>query len=69
MKIGIITKIGKNYGALLQAYALKKKCEILGAEAHIIKYTPEISRKSYKVCKFSWGRRGNCSKFEVINEL
>lgn len=27
MKVGIITKIGKNYGALLQAYALRRVCE------------------------------------------
>lgn len=58
MKIGIITKIGKNYGAILQAYALKKKLYDLGHEAHIIKYTPEISVKSYRVCKFPWRFRG-----------
>lgn len=58
MKAGIITKIGKNYGAVLQAYALKQACCNLGVEAHIIKYQPESSKKSYKICRFSWGFRG-----------
>ncbi len=58
MKVGIITKIGKNYGAVLQAYALKKKFSDMGADAHIIRYTPSNSIKTYKVCKYSWGPKG-----------
>ncbi len=58
MKVGIITKIGKNYGAVLQAYALKKKFSDMGADAHIIRYTPSNSVKTYKTCKYSWGPKG-----------
>ena len=66
MKVGIITKIGKNYGALLQAYALRKTCEKNGAEAHIIKYTPKISRDSYKVCKYKWRLRGTIVNIQSL---
>lgn len=58
MKIGIITKIGKNYGALLQAYALKKTIEDYSIESHIIKYTPKNSKRTYCICKYKWGVRG-----------
>lgn len=66
MKVGIITKIGKNYGALLQAYALRKVCEKNGAEAHVIKYTPQISRDSYKVCKYKWRFRGTIVNIQSL---
>lgn len=65
-KVGIITKIGKNYGALLQAYALKTAFCKQGAEAHIIKYTPDISRNSYKVCRHTWGRRGAVANIKAF---
>lgn len=66
MKVGIITKIGKNYGALLQAYALRKMCEKNGAEAHILKYTPKISRDSYKVCKYKWRFKGTIVNIQSL---
>ncbi len=58
MKIGIVTKIGKNYGAVLQAYALKTKLCEMGHEAHIIKYIPKNSKKTYNVCKHPWRIKG-----------
>ena len=66
MKVGIITKIGKNYGAILQAFALKRVCEELGTESHIIKYTPKISDNSYRVCKFPWGRKGTLANIKAL---
>ena len=54
MKVGIITKIGKNYGAVLQAYALKQKLCNMGVEAHVIKYMPLGSQKSYRVLRYPW---------------
>lgn len=38
MKVGIITLFGENYGAVLQAYALRKKLEMLGYDAQVINY-------------------------------
>lgn len=66
MKVGIITKIGKNYGAILQAFALKKAFEEFGAEAHIIKYTPDISVNSYKIIKFPWGKNGTIANIKSL---
>ncbi len=66
MKIGIITKIGKNYGAVLQAYALKKACEKMGNESHIIKYVPDKSRKTYHVCQYPWGPRGSIANIKAL---
>ena len=38
-KVGIITfHQAINYGAVLQAYALKEVCDELGYEAHIVNY-------------------------------
>jgi polysaccharide pyruvyl transferase WcaK-like protein len=66
MKAGIITKIGKNYGAVLQAYALKMTIDGLGVTAGIIKYTPNNSRKSYKICKFNWGPEGAVANIKAL---
>lgn len=66
MTIGIITKLGKNYGALLQAYALKQCCEKMGAETKVIQYMPQRSVKTYKVCKFPWGRCGSVANVKAI---
>lgn len=66
MKVGIITKTGKNYGALLQAYALRKICEKNGAEAHVLKYTPKILRNSYKVCKYKWRFKGTIVNLQAL---
>ena len=67
MKIGIVTKIGKNYGAILQAYALKKKLCDLGQDAHIIKYAPKQSRNTYKICKYPWRFRGALANLKAIS--
>lgn len=57
MKIGILTfHRALNYGALLQAYALKKKLTDLGADAQIVDYRNDLIEsmyyiKSFKECK------------------
>lgn len=66
MRIGIVTKIGKNYGALLQAYALNRACNELGHDSHIIKYTPAESQKTYKVIKYPWGPKGTIVNLKSI---
>jgi len=58
MRVGIITKIGKNYGAALQAYALKKAFENMGAQSHVIRFEMPSTHKTYKVCKEPWRFRG-----------
>lgn len=65
MKVGIITKIGKNYGAVLQAYALKQKLCNMGVDAHVIKYTPTNSQKSYKVFRYPWRFAGTIENLKA----
>ena len=46
-KLGILTfNRALNYGAVLQAYALKSVCENLGFETHIIDYNKGEDRGS-----------------------
>lgn len=54
MKIGIITfHRAINYGAVLQAYALKRKIEELGAAASVIDYINPKDEKGYKLIQTS----------------
>lgn len=51
-KLGIITfNRALNYGAVLQAYALKKACSGLGFETHIVDYNkqPDIYRNPFEI--------------------
>lgn len=66
MKVGIITKIGKNYGAVLQAYALKQKLCAMGADAHIIKYFPDNSQRSYRVLRYRWRFKGTLTNLKAM---
>lgn len=50
MKIGILTfSAAVNYGAVLQAYALKSTLEYMGHDAHVIDYRPKYLTECYKV--------------------
>jgi hypothetical protein len=50
MKLGILTfQCTQNYGAVLQAYALKYYLEKLGYSVEIINYTPSYLTERYKV--------------------
>lgn len=46
-KVGIITKMSKNYGAVLQAYALKTLIEKSGKKVEIINYNGKTGNQSY----------------------
>lgn len=45
----IVTKIGKNYGALLQAYALKKSFENRGCSVSVLNYCLESTMRTYEL--------------------
>nr|WP_294660582.1 polysaccharide pyruvyl transferase family protein [uncultured Blautia sp.] len=47
-KVVLVTKIGKNYGALLQAYALKKAIENCGCDVNILRYELTITQQTYE---------------------
>lgn len=49
--VGIVTKMSKNYGAVLQAYALKKTIEKFGFNTRIINYNGAIGNLSYNLFK------------------
>lgn len=66
MRVGIITKIGKNYGAVLQAYALKTYLERMGLNASIINYMHKQSKKTYRVCPYKWGPRGTIANIKSL---
>ena len=53
MKVGILTfYFAHNYGAMLQAYALKRFLLISGIEAEIIPYYPKWAQKEYAISPF-----------------
>ena len=47
-KVLIVTKIGKNYGALLQAYALKCAIESLNCNVQILNYALPSTVSTYE---------------------
>lgn len=49
MKIVLVTKIGKNYGALLQAYALKRTLENLDNDVNILYYDLDKTKNTYRL--------------------
>lgn len=58
MKIGILTfHFARNYGAVLQCYALQRFLEDSGHQVQVIDYRPESLTKGYKVfdIKRFWG--------------
>lgn len=57
MKIGILTfHCAHNYGAVLQAYALKEVLMSIGHEVSVIDYRPSYLTKPYKVLR-DWPRK------------
>ncbi len=54
MKIGTITfHYAYNYGSALQAYALKRKLELLGHDVSVINYIYEMDKKRYNLFRFN----------------
>lgn len=65
MKIGILTfQFAHNYGALLQAYALKCYLDQLGHNSVVINYIPDKLRKEYSMNPFDYSRN-----FKVVLSL
>ncbi len=48
-EVVIVTKIGKNYGALLQAFALKRAVEVMGMNVRIVNYALPPTLRTYDV--------------------
>ena len=59
MRVGILTfHYGRNYGALLQAYGLRKAIESLGHDASVIHYIPEYCSYYMSPKETPWLRLG-----------
>lgn len=69
MEVGIITKIGKNYGAVLQAYALRRTLELMGHNAYVINYSHKQSAKTYHLFKYKWGPRGTIANIKTLPHM
>ena len=54
-EVGIITKMSKNYGAVLQAYALKRSIEKLGHSTSVINYNGAVGNDTYLLYKKGFG--------------
>jgi hypothetical protein len=71
MKIGILTyHRSHNYGALLQAIALRKVIENMGHQVTFIDYWPAYHRHMYALFSFEWmkSRKGIKRKFGYLKE-
>lgn len=62
----IITKIGKNYGAILQAFALKSYIETMGHKAGIIYYAHRKSQSTYHVLTFGRSKKAALRSFRNL---
>ena len=69
-KIGIITyHCAYNYGAVLQAYALQTKLDILGYEAEFINFRSSAIVDGYKESRISGGKRAKLYKIIKRKQL
>ena len=70
MRVAVLTfQFADNYGAMLQACALKHYLSALGAEVSFIDYTPEQERRFYSLNPFCGkGLRGILKKTLQITE-
>lgn len=66
MKVGVITKIGKNYGAVLQAYALRCSLEQKGLDVSIINFMPKQTKRTFCVCRYKWGPKGTIANIKAL---
>lgn len=70
MKVGILTYHDTtNYGAVLQAYALQRKINMLGYDSEIIDYKCEAITNRYKIKKMSevQGLKGKLKHILTVN--
>ncbi|MGN0417679.1 polysaccharide pyruvyl transferase family protein [Anaerostipes faecalis] len=70
-KVGIITfHQAINYGAVLQAYALKEVCEELGYEAHIVNYAAsDTTEKPKPIHKFMISKNKKVALLNLVRSL
>lgn len=70
-KVGIITfHQAINYGAVLQAYALKEVCDELGYEAHIVNYAANDSvEKPRPIHQFLVSSNKKAATFKLVRNL
>ena len=70
-KVGIITfHQAINYGAVLQAYALKEVCDELGYEAHIVNYADsDVVEKPEPIHQFIASTNKKAAIFKLIRSL
>lgn len=67
MKIGILTfHRAINYGAFLQAFALKTYLSSLGHEVHIVDYWPEGHADAYRILPHTWKKSSFWGKIKTI---
>lgn len=70
MKIGILTfHRANNYGAFLQAFALKTYLSSLGHEVEIVDYWPEGHADAYRLLSHSWKERPFIGKIKLLISL
>lgn len=66
-KVGVLTfQFAHNYGALLQAYALKTAIEKMGAEVRIINYYPKDLADTYSLNPLVFMRRAEFGNIKSI---
>jgi hypothetical protein len=51
MRVSLVTKTGKNFGAVLQAVALSYAIRELGAEVQIVQYPSKRLAESFRTIK------------------
>jgi hypothetical protein len=70
MKIGIVTfHASHNYGAMLQAYALKRKVESLGIECNIINYKTLKMENDYLIINLNFKKGIKPQLLQLMNIL
>ena len=70
MRIGILTfHRAVNYGAFLQAFALKRHLETLGHQVEIVDYWPEGHADGYRLFPHSWKNRPFKGKIKFLVSL
>ena len=70
MRIGILTfHRAVNYGAFLQAFALKRHLEALGHQVEIVDYWPEEHADGYRLFPHSWRKRTFMRKIKFLVSL
>lgn len=68
-KVLIVTKIGRNYGALLQAYALKTTFEKRGCNTMVLNYKLPGTERTYKAINKVHGPKSLVALFRALPRI